>query len=149
LRSLPVSLSMTESALCTSFSMRVKGLWTALAVPMVFDLVLNANSAFNAAFFTIATLVLGFWLVVCVVCRTLKVAVSLVREDSLLGLSVCGDSLCKVTPRGDSLLVFRGDESPWGLLLCKSFLPKLFHFRHPPSCSVFVSDRHPWKYTVN
>ena len=81
-----MSLSMTAGALCTSFSMRVKRLWTALAVPMVFDLVLGANGAFNAAFFAIAALVLGCWLVVCVVCRTLKGAVSLVREDSPRGL---------------------------------------------------------------
>ena len=103
MRSLPVSLSMTESALCTSFSMRVKHLWTALAVPMVFDLVFDANGAFSAAFFAISALVLGCWLVVCVVCCILKVAVSLVCKDSLLELSFCRGSLCKMTPCGNSL----------------------------------------------
>ena len=121
-----MSLSMTASALCTSLSMRVKHVWTALAVPMVFDLVLDANGKFNAAFFAIAALVLGCWLVVCVVCRTLEVAVSLVCEDSLLGLSFRRDSLRKVTPRGNSLREFCCDESPWGMLFCKSFLPKVY-----------------------
>jgi len=59
LRSLPVSLFMTASALCTSFSMRVNRLWTAFAVPIVFDRVLDANGAFNAATCAVAALVFG------------------------------------------------------------------------------------------
>ena len=54
-----MSLSMTASALCTSFSMRVKRLWIAFAVPLVFDRVLDANGAFKAALGAIAALVLG------------------------------------------------------------------------------------------
>ena len=93
MRSLPVSLSMTVSALCTSFSMRVKRLWIALAVPMVFDHVLDANGAFSAVFFEIAALVFGgCWLADCVVCRTLEVVVSLFCKDFPLGLSLREDS---------------------------------------------------------
>jgi len=54
-----VSLSMTVSALCTLFSICVKNLWIALAVPMVFDLVLDDNGAFKAAVCAVAALVLG------------------------------------------------------------------------------------------
>ena len=54
-----MSLSMTASALCTLFSMRVKRLWIAFAVPMVFDRVLNGNGAFKSALRAVAALVLG------------------------------------------------------------------------------------------
>ena len=64
-------MSMTASALCTSFYMRVKHLWIALAVPMVFDLVLDARGVFSAASFAIAALVFGVcWIADLVVCHT-------------------------------------------------------------------------------
>ena len=59
MRSLPVSLSMTASTWYTSFSMRVNRFCTAFAVPMVFDRVLDANGAFNAASHAVAALVFG------------------------------------------------------------------------------------------
>ena len=52
-----MSLSMTASALCTSFSIRAKRLWIAFAVPMVFDRVLDDNGACKAALRAIAALV--------------------------------------------------------------------------------------------
>ena len=59
--------------LVNSFSMRVKRLWIALAVPMVFDHVLDANGAFSAASFAIAALVFGgCWLADNVVYCTLE-----------------------------------------------------------------------------
>ena len=54
-----MSLSMTASALCASFSIRVKRLWIALAMPMVFDRVLDDSGTFKAALHAIADLVLG------------------------------------------------------------------------------------------
>ena len=39
--------------------MRVNRLWTAFAVPMVFDRVLDASGAFNAASRAVAVLVFG------------------------------------------------------------------------------------------
>ena len=53
-----MSLSMTARSLCTSFSMRVKRLWIALAVPMVFDRVPDDNGAFKAAVRAVDALVL-------------------------------------------------------------------------------------------
>ena len=98
-----MSLSMTVSAFCTSFSMRVKRLWIALAVPMIFDRVLDANGAFSAASFAIAALVFGgCWLADHVVCLILKVVVSLFCEDSPRGLSFRKDSPRVVTPHEDS-----------------------------------------------
>ena len=115
-----MALSMTASALCTSFSMRVKRLWIALAVPMVFDRVLDANGAFSAASSAIAALVFGgCWLADCVIRRTLKVVVSLFCKDSPRGLSLRKDSPRKVTPHKDSPRGSFCDESPWGLLFRK------------------------------
>ena len=54
-----MSLSMTTSALYTSFSMRAKRLWIAFAVPMVFGHVLDDNGASKAALRAIAALVFG------------------------------------------------------------------------------------------
>ena len=54
-----MSLSMTASARCTSFSMHVNCWWIAFAVPIVFDHVLDANGAFIADFRAVAALVFG------------------------------------------------------------------------------------------
>ena len=98
-----MSLSMTASALYTSFSMRVQSLWIAFAVTMVFDCVLDANGAFSAASFAIAALVFGgCWLADRAVRHTLKTVPSLFHEDSPQGLSLLGDSPHVVTPCKDS-----------------------------------------------
>ena len=105
--SLPVSLSITANACCTSFSIRANLFWDALAVPMVFYLVRNASGEFIAAARAIAALVFGVALGVVmlgccqltfrVVCRTLETVASLFRS-----LSPCTDSPRVVSPRGDS-----------------------------------------------
>ena len=112
-----MSLSMTASALCTSFSMRVNRLWIAFALPMVFDCVLNARGAFSAASFAIAALVLGCRLADCVIRHTLKGAVSLVCNDSPRGLFLRKDSPRVVTPRKDSLRNMTPCEEYLGILL--------------------------------
>ena len=50
---------MTASALCTLIYMRVKRLWIAFAMPMVFDCVLDYNGTIKAALRAVAALVLG------------------------------------------------------------------------------------------
>ena len=109
-----MSLSMTASALCTSFSMHVKRLWIAFTVPMIFDLDLDARGAFSAVSFAIAALVFGVgWLADQVVLCTLKTVASLFCKDSPWGLSLCNDSLSVVTSCKDSpLKVTPHEETP-------------------------------------
>ena len=88
--------------------MRVKRLWAALAVPMVFDLVRDASGAFIATARANAALVFGvalgvvmpvcFRQTVCVVCRTLETVASLFWSE----LSPRTNSSCKVAPGKDS-----------------------------------------------
>ncbi len=102
-----MSLSMTASALCTSFFMRAKRLWIAFAVPIVFDCVLDDNGAFKSALQAIAALVfrvVGFTMPGC----CLLTACSFWRCVMAAGISaVVGDDAfdcvcCVILPGVDS-----------------------------------------------
>jgi len=104
-------LSITASACCTSFSMRMNYLWAAFAVPVVFDRVCDASGAFNAASRAAAALVFGVVVGVAVhgcclliVCGFQRCAVWLFATDilevvlgALLYRVLCVISICSVS----------------------------------------------------